>query len=93
MSAGQKPTHRVYATLEASAKPIQPGEQRPKDKWIQMGAGWQNQDSSISCILDSIPLAWTAGYRARFKIIVQAIRDDADEPPPPDNDDGPEPGF
>lgn len=94
MSDGRKPTHNVFATLEASAKPYAPGEQRPKDKWLKIGAGWENNDGSISCILDTWPLAWGAGYRARFKLVVQAVRDDNAEPPPVDDDDvGPEPGF
>lgn len=94
MSDGRKPTHNVFATLEATSKPPAPGEFRPKDKWLKIGAGWENQDGSISCILDTWPLAWSAGYRARFKLVVQAVRDDNAEPPPVDDDDvGPEPGF
>jgi hypothetical protein len=94
MSDGRKPTHNVFATLEASAKPPAPGEQRPKDKWLKIGAGWENNDGSISCIVDTWPLAWGAGYRARFKLVVQAVRDDNAEPPPLDDEDqGPEPGF
>jgi hypothetical protein len=93
-SGGRLPTHNVFATLEASAKPPAPGEQRPKDKWLRIGAGWENRDGSISIMLDLWPLAWSAGYRARFKLVVQAVRDENEEaPPPPDDDEGPEPGF
>lgn len=94
MSEGRKPTHNLYATLEASSKPPAPGEQRPKDKWLKIGAGWENSDGSVSYIIDVWPLAWGAGYRARFKMVGQPVRDENDPPPPAEDEDlGPEPGF
>jgi hypothetical protein len=91
---GRLPTHNVFATLETSSKPPAPDEQRPKDKWLRIGAGWENRDASISIILDCWPLAWGAGYRARFKMVVQPVRDENAEPPPPSyDDDGPGPGM
>jgi hypothetical protein len=65
------PSHFVYATLET-------GDRDAKDKWIRLGAGWRNQDGSISCLLDVLPIAWGAGYRGRFKLVVQENQDAAD---------------
>lgn len=69
------PTHFVFATLE---QPNSREREDAKDKWIKLGAGWRNSDGSISCILDCFPLAWNAGYRGRFKLVVQEAleRDD-----------------
>lgn len=67
----KRPTHNVYATLENDSR-----RDDVKDKWIKVGAGWLNSDNSISCVLDCWPLAWGAGYRGRFKLVVQEVRDD-----------------
>lgn len=73
MSESKKPTHFVFATLENPSR-----DQDAKDKWIKLGAGWSNSDGSISCILDAFPMAWMAGYRGKFKLVVQLARDDDD---------------
>lgn len=65
----KRPTHNVYATLENESRTD------AKDKWIKVGAGWLNSDNSISCVLDCWPLAWGAGYRGKFKLVVQEARD------------------
>jgi hypothetical protein len=44
--------------------------------WIRVGVAWVNSDGSITQLLQSFPLAWFAGYRGKFKLIVQEVRDD-----------------
>jgi hypothetical protein len=75
MSAAEpkRPSHNVYATLESESRNAD-----AKDKWIKVGAGWLNSDNSISCVLDCWPLAWGAGYRGKFKLVVQEARDPED---------------
>lgn len=68
--APRTPTHFVYATLPPESR-----DPDAKDRWLRLGAGWRNQDGSISCILDVMPMAWFAGYRGRFKIVVQENQD------------------
>ena len=73
MSEARTPTHFVYATLENPR--ANDRVQDAKDKWIKLGAGWVNQDGSISCLLDCLPIAWSAGYRGRFKLVVQQAQE------------------
>lgn len=75
MSAAEpkRPSHNVYATLENDSRNAD-----AKDKWIKVGVGWLNSDNSISCVLDCWPLAWGAGYRGKFKLVVQEARDPDD---------------
>lgn len=72
-SSTKTPTHFVYATLESESR-----DRDAKDKWIRLGAGWRNADGSISCLLDVLPIAWSAGYRGRFKLVVQENHDAAE---------------
>jgi hypothetical protein len=71
--SSKRPTHFVYATLETGSQ-----DREAKDKWIRLGAGWRNSDGSISCLLDVLPIAWSAGYRGRFKLVVQENQDSAE---------------
>lgn len=78
----RRPSHNVFATLENTSR-----EQDAKDKWIKLGAAWTNSDGSISCVLDCWPLAWSAGYRGKFKLVVQEVRDPDDRGTRRDNRD------
>lgn len=76
MAESRKPDYNVFATI-----PQDSGRNRDdetKDRWIKMGVGWRNQDNSISCVLESMPIAWGAGYRGLFKVVVQEVRSDDD---------------
>lgn len=67
----KRPSHNAYAVMENDSR-----SQDAKDKWVKIGGAWVNSDGSFSLILDTWPLAWGAGYRGKFKIIVQEVRDD-----------------
>ena len=82
-SAPKRPSHFVFATLENNSR-----DEDAKDKWIKVGAGWLNSDNSISCVLDCWPLAWSAGYRGKFKLVVQEARDPEDRGQRRDNNRG-----
>lgn len=73
MAEPRTPTHYAFAVLE---QPTRNQQDETKAKWIKLGAGWENQDGSISVLLDALPLAWSAGYRGMFKLVVQPARDD-----------------
>ncbi len=70
----RRPSHNVFATLENNSR-----DEDAKDKWIKVGAAWTNSDRSLSCVLDCWPLAWGAGYRGKFKLVVQEVRDSNDQ--------------
>jgi hypothetical protein len=70
-NSDKRPSHNTYAVIENDSR-----SPDAKDKWVKIGGAWVNSDGSISLILDSWPLAWGAGYRGKFKIIVQEVRDD-----------------
>lgn len=70
------PTHFAFAVLDPPQGGRGDRDDGPKAKWLKLGAGWENQDGSISCLLDVLPLAWMAGFRGLFKIVVQPARDD-----------------
>lgn len=76
MSENQSPTHYPFAVLEQPPARNAPRDEEPKAKWIKLGAGWENQDGSISLLLDSLPMAWFAGYRGQFKLVVQKAREE-----------------
>lgn len=82
-SEPKRPSHFVFATLENNSR-----DEDAKDKWIKVGAGWLNSDNSISCVLDCWPLAWSAGYRGKFKLVVQEARDPEDRSQRRDNNRG-----
>lgn len=67
----KSPTHNVFAVLENESR-----REDAKDMWIKVGVAWVNSDGSITQLLQSFPLAWFAGYRGKFKLIVQEVRDD-----------------
>ncbi len=73
MAEPRTPTHFAFAVLE---QPSRTQQDEPKAKWIKLGAGWENQDGSVSVLLDTWPLAWSAGYHGMFKLVVQRARDD-----------------
>lgn len=72
MAESRKPTHQVFAVLDQQSS----RNDENKSLWIRIGAAWTNQDGSLTCLLDSTPLAWQAGWRGAFKLIVQERRDD-----------------
>lgn len=69
------PTHMVFAVLDPPGN-TRGDEDGPRSKWLKLGAGWRNQDGSISCLLDVFPLAWMAGFRGQFKLVLQEPRQD-----------------
>jgi hypothetical protein len=70
-NSDKRPTHNVFAVLENDSR-----REDAKDKWVKIGGGWLNSDGSTTLLLDTWPLAWSAGYRGKFKVIVQEVRDD-----------------
>lgn len=70
-NSDKSPTHNVFAVLENESR-----REDAKDMWIKVGVAWVNSDGSITQLLQSFPLAWFAGYRGKFKLIVQEVRDD-----------------
>ena len=70
------PTRIVFAVLDPESR----RDDAPKSKWIKLGVGWDNQDGSISCVLDAFPLAWSAGFRGQFKLVLQEPRSDEERP-------------
>ena len=70
-NSDKSPTHHVFAVLENESR-----REDAKDMWIKVGVAWVNSDGSITQLLQSFPLAWFAGYRGKFKLIVQEVRDD-----------------
>jgi len=71
----KSPTHIVFAVIEPEGR-TSGRDDSPKAHWIKLGAAWENQDGSVSCLLDAFPLAWNAGFRGKFKLVLQVPRDD-----------------